>query len=216
MPAKGCKQAVQIPVRLSPFLLHRSQKPCERRALVHEKPNVALRLGQCQRPRERHLGRVEIAMRLVGERLEQQDFDHIADPAPSLRRREQPPEQAQCIVKVAIGALLAIAGDQEPGKGHVLELAPIAQVVCGREAMLCGPGQSGGEAALPDGYPRLDRCDWAHIGDRVSDIQPTGRIQQIEGRLPGSGRLLDAGLGQRPAERPVAQGRPLAPLLARL
>jgi hypothetical protein len=48
----------------------------------------------------------------VRERLEEQDLDNASGPAPGLRRREQPREQTQRIVQVAVGALLTVAGDQ--------------------------------------------------------------------------------------------------------
>ena len=65
------------------------QQRRHRRPLVDEDADVALRLGQVERARQRRERRRRVADGVVGERLDDQDVDDAARPPPVLGRGQQ-------------------------------------------------------------------------------------------------------------------------------
>ena len=62
-------------------------------SFVHEDPDVALRLGQGQRAFQGCAGTDDVALRLMGERLQHQDLDQAPRPPPCFRRLQETLEQ---------------------------------------------------------------------------------------------------------------------------
>ncbi len=91
-------------------------------AFIYKDSNVALRLCQRQGTFQRHKSSRDVALYLVGERLQHQDFDNASHPLPCFRCLQEALEQSHGISKGAVCPIARILSQEHPGQGDVLEL----------------------------------------------------------------------------------------------
>ena len=205
--AKGRQESAGI-LRDDPSFRGRLEQGRHRRALVHKDADVALRLGQRQCALQRHKRSRDVALHLVTKRLQHQDFDDTAGSRSVVRGAKKPLQQSH---RVRHGA----AGEKHPGKGDVLELAQVAEVVCNGQPPLTRPAKGFIQPPLRDPHPRLHCRDRTHVGKEVAHVQALCLLEQVERAVQISLSLAYASHGHAPAIRVLRQPGVLAQLLAR-
>jgi hypothetical protein len=81
----------------------------------------------------------------------------------------------------------------------VLELAQVAEVVVGGQALLPRPAQGFTQPDLGDPHPRLQRRYGTHVGVWTLDILALRLVEQIERTVQVSLGFLDSRHGNVPA-----------------
>ena len=122
----------------------------------------------------------DVALRLVSERLQHQDFDHASRPLPFFRCFQEALRKSRCLVNGAFFPIALIPGDEHPGQGDMLELAHVAEVVMGGQALLTRPVEGFTQPTLGDPHPCLQRRDRTHIGGKVTHVQALCFVEQVE------------------------------------
>ena len=74
-------------------------------AFIHKHADIALRLSQRQGALERRKRSRDVALHLVGERLQHQDFDHAARPLACFRCLQEALQQSDCLTHGAVGTV---------------------------------------------------------------------------------------------------------------
>ena len=100
--------------------------------------------------------------------------------SPVFRCLQKTLQESHCLTNGAVGPVALIPGQEHPGQGDVLELAQVAEVVLGGQALLPRPAEGFAQSPLRDPQPCLQRRDRPHIGEEVTHIQALGLLQQIE------------------------------------
>ena len=177
--AKGCQEMTDI-VRGDPLFRGRFQQDRHGSAFVHKDADVALRLSQRQGAFQRHKRSRDVALHLVGERLQHQDFDHASRPLAFFRCLQEALQESHCLKHGAVCTVALIPGQEHPGQGDVLELAQVAEVVLGGQALLTRPVQGFTQPALRDPHPCLQRRYRTHIWEKVTHIQALCLVEQVE------------------------------------
>ena len=96
----------------------------------------------------------------------------------------------------------------------MLELAQVAEVVLGGQALLTRPAEGFTQPALRDPHPCLQRRDRTHIGEEVAHIQALCLVEQVERAVQIALGLPDARHRDAPAIRVLREPGVLAQLLA--
>ena len=102
---KGRQEFVHILGRLATFtpLLFNPRSKIQNQqshwlAFIHKETDVALRLSQRQSTFQRHKSRRDVALRLVSECLQNQDFDYASYPPACFRRLQEALQQSHYLV----------------------------------------------------------------------------------------------------------------------
>jgi hypothetical protein len=85
----------------------------------------------------------------------------------------------------------------------MLELPQIGETILSAEAALTDPGERTGQSTLLEVHPRRDCRDGTELRHRGSDVPAPGLIKQVKRSVPGTLGLLEPGLRQILAVRPV-------------
>ena len=113
--------------------------------------------------------------------LQQENFDHTADPASGFRRVQEPLQQARPIGgDHQVGPVRQRLGQEQPGQGDVLEFPEIAEIICRRQVPLVGPAERIGQPSLGDPRPGPVRVDRPYIGEVVADVASLRVVDQDE------------------------------------
>src|SRR6266536_1476817 len=123
-------------------------------AFINKDADIALRLSQRQGQFQRHKSSSDVALHLVGERLQHQGFDDASRPLPFFRCVKEALQESHCLKHGAVCTLARIPGQEHPGQGDVLELAQVAEVVLNGEAMYT-------RSASPSRSSAPSRSPWA-------------------------------------------------------
>src|SRR5690348_3969865 len=153
-----------------PLFGDRSQQRDERRALISEDPDVTFWLGQRHCPSQGGKRRRHVPLRLVGERLQQNDLDDASRPPAFFRREQQALQEPGRLMHGALWALVLMPRQEQPGQGDVLELAQVTEAVINGQAVLTRPAEGFTESALPDPDPCLQRRDRPQVREEVAHI----------------------------------------------
>src|SRR5712691_1149083 len=84
------------------------------------------------------------------------------------------------------------AGEEHPGKGDVLELAQVTEVVFNGQSLRTRPAKGLTQPPVRDPYPRLHRRDRTHVGGEIRHIRALCFIEQVERSVQVSLSLLYA------------------------
>ena len=112
------------------------------------------------------------------------------------------------------GALAPVLREQQPGQGDVLELAQVAELVLGGQALVARPAEGVVEPTLRDPDPGPQGRDRPHVGGEVADVDPLRVVEQVERTVQVSLGLADPGHRDPPAVRVLRQPDVLAQRLA--
>ena len=125
-----------------------------RGALGHECSDVALRLCQRQRATERIESRNAAPAVVLGERLQDEDLDDAAPPSARFGGDQQTLKERDRFLDPARVMGPGALGQEHSGKGDVLVLADVSQVVFDRQSALADPGFGLAQSALRCVDPR--------------------------------------------------------------
>ena len=89
-------------------------------------------------------------------------------------------QESHCLKHGAVCTVALIPGQEHPGQGDVLELAQVAEVVLGGQALLTRPVEGFTQPTLRDPHPCLQRRDRTHIWEKVTHIQALCLVEQVE------------------------------------
>src|SRR3712207_8130378 len=73
-----------------------------------------------------------------------------------------------------------VSGQEHPCQGDVLELAQVAEVVMGGQALLTRPAQGFSQPTLRNPHPRLQRRYGTHVGVGTFDILALRLVERSE------------------------------------
>ena len=122
----------------------------------------------------------DVALHLVGKRLQNQDFDDASRPPAFFRCLQEALQESHCLKHGAVCTVALIPGQEHPGQGDVLELAQVAKVVLGGQALLPRPVEGFTQPPLRDPHPCLQRRDRTHIWEKVTHVQVLCLVKQVE------------------------------------
>jgi hypothetical protein len=98
-------------------------------AFVYKQAGVALRLSQLEGAVQWPTSRWQIAVHLMGERLQYQDLENASCPLPFYRRQQEALQESQGHMNGVFCAVAPILGQKHPSQGDMLELTQVAEVV---------------------------------------------------------------------------------------
>ena len=151
-------------------------------------------------------------VRVLGQRLKNEDFDDCAGAAAGFRGGEKPLQQ--CDGRAQISAVGGVSREQDAGEGDVLVLVEVGQLVVGGQALRRCPGEGFVDVAVGGEHSCSDRMDRAYVGREVGRVHGLRLIQQCHRGGQVASSFLHAGHGDAPAVGVLGQPGALTQLLA--
>ena len=193
--------------RSVPLLRRQLQQRRHGRPFVDEDADVALRLSQRHRARQRGERTRQIAARVTGECLHDEDVDRAPAAPTVLRRCEQALRELDRLADPVVGTVPRPLRQEQPRQRGVLELVEVAELVRGRDTMLPRPAPRRRQASPGRSTPSPSRRrPGAHRG---RSCPRTGARPRRGARARHRDRLLPVGSGppRHATGRGTAAGR---------